>query len=229
MSDSQAKPTGGESEGTVPEAVVGRLSRYLRELQVLIQSGRERTSSGQLGKRLNVSPAQVRKDLAFFGNFGYPGIGYRCDELMHRIRSILGTDKDWRVALVGVGNLGRALLGYRGFQEQGFRILAAFDADDCKIGTIVEGLSIGPLSSLAERVRQLDIRLGIIAVPAAAAQAVADQLASSGIEGILNFAPVTVVLPSNVRQVSVNLAIQLEQLSFDVLHRRETQDFRSDD
>ncbi len=203
----------------VPKAVVSRLSLYLRELQHLVRDGHETTSSSQLGSLLGFSDAQVRKDLAYFGHFGHPGIGYRSAELISAIRGILGTDRDWPVALVGTGNLGRALMGYRGFSHQGFRIVAAFDTDPAKVGTVIEGVSVLHLAELAEVVRQHQIKLGLIAVPAAAAQTVSDRLVAAGVEGIVNFAPVTLVLPPAVSLVGVDLATELEQLSFSVLNR----------
>jgi redox-sensing transcriptional repressor len=207
----------------VPKAVVSRLSLYLRELQHLLRDGHETTSSGQLGKLLGFSDAQVRKDLAYFGHFGHPGIGYRCDELVTAIRRILGADRDWPVAIVGTGNLGRALLGYRGFTNQGFRIVAAFDIDPAQVGGAIEGVKIYHLDSLAEVTEEHRIKLGMIAVPAAAAQSVADRLVAVGMEGIVNFAPVTLLLPSHVSQVGVDLAIELEQLSFSVVNRRNVE------
>ncbi|MEZ6100533.1 MAG: redox-sensing transcriptional repressor Rex [Pirellulaceae bacterium] len=204
---------------TVPKAVVSRLSLYLRELQQLILDGQETTSSTQLGSRLGFTDAQVRKDLAYFGQFGYPGIGYRCDELIRQIKKILGTDRDWPVALVGLGNLGTALLGYRGFGQQGFRVVAAFDTDPAKVGRQIAGVSVYPFDRLPEIVRNEKIRIGIVAVPAAAAQAVADRLVESGVTGILNFAPVTIKLPEEVSKVAVDLAIELEQLCFAVVKK----------
>ncbi len=216
MSDSKGQPV---RTASVPPAVVSRLSLYLRELQHLLRGGQETTSSTQLGRLLGFSDAQVRKDLAYFGQFGYPGIGYRCHELIEAIQRILGTDRQWPMALVGVGNLGRALLGYRGFGEQGFRIAAAFDADPSKVGGEIEGVPIYPMERLAEQVARERIKLGIISVPGAAAREVADAMVRAGIEGILNFAPVTLSLPDHVRRVGVDLAIQLEQLSFAVVNR----------
>ena len=168
---------------------------------------------------MGFSDAQVRKDLAYFGHFGYPGIGYRCDELIDAIRRILGTNREWPVAMVGVGNLGRALLGYRGFQQQGFRIVAAFDVDPRKIGQSSEGVEIISLERLPEVARKNNIKLGIIAVPASAAQAAADTMVGAGFEGILNFAPVTINVPPTISSVGVDLAIQLEQLTFSVISR----------
>ncbi len=214
MSGSRDKTS---SDGPVPKAVVTRLSLYLRELQHILASGKETTSSTQLGSVLGFTDAQVRKDLAYFGQFGYPGIGYRCEELVTAIRRILGTDRTWNVALVGLGNLGRALIGYKGFQPQGFRIVVALEIDRTKVGQKIDDVPIRHLDDLAEIVRDMGIRVAIVAVPAEAAQGVADRLVEAGITGILNFAPVTVSVPASVSKVGVDLAIQLEQLSFSIM------------
>ncbi|REK17178.1 MAG: redox-sensing transcriptional repressor Rex [Planctomycetota bacterium] len=219
MSERKTKPSSPAPDAPVPKAVVSRLSLYLRELQRLVRDGHDRTSSSQLGRLLGFSDAQVRKDLAYFGHFGHPGIGYRCDDLIRAIRKILGTDRDWPVAMVGTGNLGRALLGYKGFSHQGFRIVAAFDVDPQRVGATIEGVRVFHLDQLPEVATDHKIKLGMIAVPAGAAQNVADRLASAGIEGVVNFAPVTISLPEHVRQVGVDLAIELEQLSFSVVSR----------
>jgi redox-sensing transcriptional repressor len=217
---SSPKPSNSRPEGHgVPPAVVSRLSRYLRELQHLVAEGTQTTSSNQLGVRLGFTDAQVRKDLAHFGQFGHPGVGYRCDDLIAQIRKILGTDRKWLVALMGVGNLGRALLGYRGFESQGFRMSAAFDADPAKAGTIVDGIEIFDVARLAEIVAQRQIELGMVAAPAAQAQTAADQLVAAGVSGILNFAPVTLSVPEGVSMVSVDLARELEQVTFAVASR----------
>jgi redox-sensing transcriptional repressor len=219
MSASPEKSSAQEPEVPVPKAVVSRLSLYLRELQHLVRDGHETTSSSQLGSLLGFSDAQVRKDLAYFGHFGHPGIGYRAPELIAAIRRILGTDRDWPVVIIGTGNLGRALLGYKGFHNQGFRIVAAFDVDSGKIGTSIDGVRIFHLDDLSKVVVEHRVKLGMIAVPAPNAQAVADRLAASGVEGIVNFAPVTLSLPAGISQVGVDLAIELEQLSFSVANR----------
>jgi redox-sensing transcriptional repressor len=223
MSQSKNKPS-AENEGPVPKAVVNRLSFYLRELQHLVRDGHQTTSSGHLGSLLGFTDAQVRKDLAYFGHFGYPGIGYRCEELIQAIRHILGTDKAWSVAMVGVGNLGRALLGYRGFGNQNFRIVAAFDLEAERIGPAIEGVPIYHTDRLSDIVRDQRIKLGMIVVPAIAAQPVADKLIAAGVEGIVNFAPVTINLPPNVSIVGVDLAMELERLSFAVLNRNSAAD-----
>ncbi len=216
---SEESSTNRPNPNAIPGAVVSRLSLYLRELQHLIADGKETTSSSQLGRRLGFTDAQVRKDLAHFGHFGHPGIGYRCDELIDAIRKILGTDREWLVALVGVGNLGRALLGYRGFVQQGFRIVMAFDTDPAKVGSQIEGVEICHLSRLGEILKQHRIELGMVAVPAADAQGVTDELIAAGISGIVNFAPVTLRVPNGVSMVGVDLARELEQVTFTVANK----------
>jgi redox-sensing transcriptional repressor len=200
--------------------VVSRLSLYLRELQHWVREGRATVSSSQLGKVLGFTDAQVRKDLAYFGHFGHPGIGYRCDELIAQIRQILGTDRQWTVTMVGVGNMGRALLRYKGFANQGFRIVAAFDVDPRINGSEIEGVPVYPHERMADMVRQQKIELGMITVPAAQAQQVADELVAAGIAGIVNFAPVTLSLPTDVPLVGVDLTTELERLAFSVANRR---------
>lgn len=203
----------------VPKAVVSRLSLYLREIQHLVSAGHATTSSGRLGRQLGFSDAQVRRDLAYFGHFGQPGVGYRCDELVTAIRGILGTDRQWRVAMIGVGNLGQALLGYKGFGSQGFRIVAAFDVDPSKTEGEIGGVPLFPLDELSEVVREQQIELGLLAVPATVAQQAADRLVAAGVSGILNFAPVTLNLPDSVSHVGVDLATELEQLCYSVANR----------
>ena len=201
---------------TVPKVVVSRLSLYLRELQHLVRDGKLTTSSNQLGQLLGFTDAQVRKDLAYFGHFGHPGVGYRSEELITEIRRILGTDREWIVTMIGVGNLGRALLRYKGFAAQGFRIVAAFDTDARVVGSSIEGIPVYALDRLSELVRQHQIQIGLITVPAAAAQQVADQLVAAGIAGIVNFAPASLSLPAGVSLVGVDLATELEQIAFSV-------------
>lgn len=202
---------------SIPAPAVRRLSLYLRQLEDFRAADRPTVSSRQLGEALGLSDAQVRKDLAYFGQFGRPGIGYRVDELIPRFRTILGTDKTTNVLLVGVGNLGRALIAYRGFSKRGFEVVAVFDKDVAKVGQTVVGqppLTIQPLSELSKSVRKHSIRVGILAVPAPAAQSVADEMIAAGIRGILNFAPVTIQVGPGVSIAAVDLAVHLEQLSF---------------
>ncbi len=201
---------------SVPNPAVRRLSLYLRQLEAFRQKGRRTISSKQLGTSLNLTDAQVRKDLAYFGQFGHPGVGYRVDELIVQVKHILGTDKTSHVLLVGAGNLGRALIAYRGFDAKGFRLVAVFDNDSAKVGHRLGEFSVQPISQLADTVARLNIRLGIIAVPADVAQEVADQLIAAGVRGLLNFAPVSLHVPADVAINAVDLAVQLEQLSFQV-------------
>ena len=200
----------------IPNPAVRRLSLYLRQLEAFKRSGRSTISSKQLGESLNLTDAQVRKDLAYFGQFGHPGIGYRVDDLIGRVRHILGTDKTWNVLLVGAGNLGRALLAYRGFDAKGFKLVAVFDNDPGKVGKKIAQFAIQPLSELEQTVRSKSIRLAMIAVPADVAQDVADQLIDAGIRGLMNFAPVSLNVPQDVALNAVDLAVSLEQLSFQV-------------
>lgn len=218
MSSGKRKPEPVDPSG-VPKAVVNRLSLYLRELQHLLRSNHATTSSSQLGKQLGFTDAQVRKDLAYFGHFGQPGVGYRCKELVDAIRNILGTDRDWTVAMVGIGNLGRALLGYKGFANQGFNVVAAFDVQPSKVEEPIEGIPTYGMDELEAVVAAKSVELGLITVPATAAQQVADRLVASGVQGILNFAPVTINLPNEVSLVGVDLATELEQLCFSVANR----------
>ena len=215
----ETKDKGGSAGA--PKAVVNRLSLYLRELQHLLRDGRETVSSTQLGSLLGFTDAQVRKDLAYFGQFGYPGIGYRCNELISAIKGILGTDRNWPVALVGLGNLGRALLGYKGFGNQGFRIVAAFDVDPSKVGKPLEGVPVYHLDQLQQVVKDQEIKIGVIAVPASSAVEVAEKLVEAGIDGMLNFAPVTISPPESVNVQGVDLAIEMEQLCYSVIRREQ--------
>jgi redox-sensing transcriptional repressor len=213
VSSSKAKPPTARD---VPKVVVGRISLYLRELQKLAAEGRTSVSSSQLGKMLAVTDAQVRKDLAYFGHFGQPGIGYRCEELIAAIRRILGTDRQWTVAMVGVGNMGRALLRYKRFTSQGFRIVAAFDVDARIVGAKIEGIPVYDSSQLPQVIRHQRVQLGLITVPATQAQHVADQMVAAGITGILNFAPITLALPPGIPLIAVDLTTELERLAFSV-------------
>ena len=213
-----------KSDNTIPKAVVTRLSLYLRELQQFMRSGNETISSSRLGRMLGITGAQVRKDFAYFGQFGFPGIGYRCEQLVTEIRQILGTDRVWPVALVGCGNMGRALLGYRGFFKQGFQVLAAFDKNPDLVGQKIGEIPIDALDQMQGIIKSKGICLAILAVPADAAQEVAETIVDQGIIGILNFAPITLNLPNRVAIVGVDLAMELEQLSFEVARRENSSD-----
>jgi redox-sensing transcriptional repressor len=208
------QPSGSGGEPRLSRASVNRFSLYLRHLERLAQEGTQKISSGQLGEALGINDAQVRKDLAYLGNLGQPGIGYHARELITALRHRLGIDRPWKAVVVGVGNLARALLRYRGFEQQGFQFVALFDADPQKLGQQVDGLLIHALEEMPAIVKATQAELGVLAVPAAAAQTVADALVAAGIRGILNFAPTILRLPSGVSLVAVDLAVQLEQLAF---------------
>lgn len=198
-------------------AAAHRLSLYLRCVAVWPADG-GKVSSGRIAAAVGVSDAQVRRDLAALGHLGQRGIGYEAKELASAIRAALGINRTWRAVLIGVGNLARALLRYQGFRAQGFEIVGLFDADSSKVGQSVEGLKVEPADKLGERVSALGAELGVLTVPGEVAQGVADVLAAAGVRGILNFAPVVLRLPPSVRLVTVDLAIQLEQLAFLVQH-----------
>ncbi len=205
--------------GHIPSPAVKRLSLYLRYLEEYHARGERTISSRQLGEALNLTDAQVRKDLAYFGPSGHPGIGYRVADLIERIRLILGTDRTWKVIIVGAGNLGRALAAYKGFVKKGFDLAAVFDIDQSKIGQLLPGceeLTILSVSELPALVDRDGVKMGILAAPVSCAQEVADQMIAAGIKGILNFAPVMLNVPEDVAVVGVDLAVHLEQLSFRV-------------
>jgi redox-sensing transcriptional repressor len=171
-------------------------------------------SSHELAERFNLNSAQVRKDLAYFGEFGVRGIGYYVSGLKAELQRILGLDREWPVALVGFGNLGSALVHFKGFTRQGFRIVVIFDEDPAKAHRQVNGIPIFTPRDLVREVRARGVQIGIIAVPPDAAQTVADQLVEAGIKAVLNFAPARIRVPREVRLQDVDLSIELETLSF---------------
>lgn len=218
------RSSGGEHK--LSKASVGRFSLYLRHLERLHREGTATVSSSQLGEALGITDAQVRKDLAYLGNLGQPGIGYPTQELIEALRHRLGTDRTWKAVVVGVGNLARALLRYRGFERQGFQFVALFDSSPEKVGQFVDDLEVLPPSKMKEAVAALGAELGVLAVPAESAQEVADALTAAGIRGILNFAPTVLRVPPGVSLVAVDLAVQLEQLAFLVHLSQEPGDTR---
>jgi redox-sensing transcriptional repressor len=198
----------------IPEMTIRRLSVYTRCLQHLEEDGIKTISSEELAERFNLNSAQVRKDLAYFGEFGVRGIGYYVAGLKAELQRILGLDREWQVALVGLGNLGSALFNYKGFARQGFRISVVFDEDPRKAGRTPDGVPILPLKDLVQEARARNLQIGIVAVPAEAAQVVAERLVAAGIKAILNFAPARLKVPKDVRLQNVDLSIELETLSF---------------
>jgi len=188
----------------------------LRELATRLEQGEATVSSKALGRSLGLTDAQVRKDLALFGQFGHPGRGYAVADLVASLRRIMGRDRDWRVCVVGAGNIGRALVAYDRFRREGFNIVAVFDAEAAMVGREVGGLRVRPMADLAKVVTAEGITLGIVAVPRDAAQQVTDALVAAGVEGILNFAPRRIEVREGIGIVSVDFTVALEQLAFQV-------------
>jgi redox-sensing transcriptional repressor len=198
----------------IPEMTVRRLSVYTRCLLELEEDGVRTVSSQELAARFNLNSAQVRKDLTYFGEFGVRGIGYYVSGLRTELQKILGLDREWPVALIGFGHLGSALVGYRGFARQGFKIVAVFDDDPSKVDRQIGGVTIRPMRDMAREIKARGLQMAVVAVPAENAQGVTDLLVGSGIKAILNFAPVRLRVPRDVRLKNVDLSIELETLSF---------------
>lgn len=198
----------------IPDIVVGRLPIYLRALSRLSLEGVKVTSSKELGERLGISSAQIRKDLSHFGEFGKQGTGYQIDFLIEQLRRILKVDRDWDVALVGVGDLGRALAHYNGFRNRGFHISLVFDNDPAKIGMQLNGFQIYDSAQVSEMIQQHGIKLAMVAVPAEAAQSVTDALVKAGVTGILNYAPINLTVPEGVHVQYIDPVVHLQRMTF---------------
>jgi redox-sensing transcriptional repressor len=198
----------------VPDIVVGRLPLYLRALSQMLEEGKTITSSQELGERLGISSAQIRKDLSQFGEFGKQGTGYSITYLTEQLRLILKVDRLWDVALVGVGDLGRAVANYAGFQHRGFRIAAMYDNDPAKIGKQVGPFVIEDSAELVEQVRRKGIHVAMLAVPAAAAQEVTDRLVEAGIHAILCYAPTSIAVPDRVKVQYIDPVLHLQRMTY---------------
>jgi redox-sensing transcriptional repressor len=212
------------SQATAPlkriaDSTVRRLSLYLRFLEEFETAGLTTVSSGELAARGGTTSAQVRKDLSFFGSFGKRGLGYQVAELTQRMRRILGLERDWRVIIVGVGKIGAALAQYEGFRQRGFRVVGLYDADPDKVGREIHNLPVYAISALAEHNRESPVDIAVIAVPAAAAQRVVDDVVAAGILGIMSFAPIQLHVPPEVTINTVNMAMELERLSYALSNR----------
>ncbi|MDR0434072.1 MAG: redox-sensing transcriptional repressor Rex [Gracilibacteraceae bacterium] len=198
----------------IPLATIMRMSVYSRYLIQMDKEGKETVSSADIAAGASVTPAQVRKDLAYFGEFGVRGVGYRIKDLIEHIKEILNLNNEWRLALVGVGSLGRALIAYQGFRENGFVVSCAFDSDPTKIGEFFAGVEVFAADRIREVARQREADIGVICVPAPEAQSAADALVAGGVKSILNFAPASLTAPFSVHVRHVDLASQLEALAF---------------
>jgi len=198
----------------ISESTIHRLSLYYRALSLLEKENYETVSSKELAKREKLTPAQVRKDLSFFGSFGTRGLGYPVVELKKKIAEILGIDRLWKVALIGVGNIGSALVSYKEFQKQGFQIVKLFDNDQRKIGSNHKGIVISDIANLESELAADGIEMVVIAVPATVAQYIVDDIVNAGVKAILNFAPVNLKVPPEVYLRNENMSMELEYLSF---------------
>jgi redox-sensing transcriptional repressor len=198
----------------IPEVVVDRLPLYARALAILQTEGQEVVSSAELGERLHVTPAQIRKDLSYFGRFGKQGSGYNVERLLEQLQLILGLDRQWRMALVGVGKLGRAILEYGGFAPRGFVVTQAFDVDTDMVGQKLGDIVVRHTNELEEALSREPVDIGIVAVPASAAQKVIDALVRCGIKAILTYAPIPAQAPPDVEQRRVDPMIQLQRMTF---------------
>jgi len=198
----------------IPDIVVGRLPFYLRTLRALASEGRDITSSSELGARLGLTSAQIRKDLSYFGEFGKQGLGYNIPFLVGQLRRILKVDRVWEVVLVGAGDLGRAIAHYHGFHDRGFEIRMVFDSDPAKIGQPLADFTVGDMEGMAENVHAAKIRIAMLAVPATAAQKVADLLVKAGVKAILNYAPTSLAVPKGVTVQNIDPAAHMQHMTY---------------
>jgi redox-sensing transcriptional repressor len=211
----------------ISESTIHRLSLYYRALSVLEKDSYETVSSKELARREKLTPAQVRKDLSFFGSFGTRGLGYPVKELKAQIAGILGIDRAWRVALVGIGNIGSALVSYKEFSRQGFQIIKLFDNDQRKIGSNHKGIEVSDARNLEPELKEAKIEVVIVAVPATVAQYIVDDIVKAGIKAILNFAPVNLKVPDDVYIRHENMSMELEYLSFAIVNNHTQKRVRS--
>jgi redox-sensing transcriptional repressor len=198
----------------VPDIVVGRLPIYLRALEHLLDSGHTVIASKDLAQRLGISSAQIRKDLSHFGEFGKQGMGYDIAYLRDQIRHILKVDRKWDMVLVGAGDLGHAIVHYGGFEGRGFRVACVFDNNPQKIGRHLGRFMICDVADLVPKLQEMDVKIAIVAVPASAAQAVVDDLVKAGVKAILNYAPINVTVPPQVRVQYIDPVSHLQHMSY---------------
>ena len=198
----------------IPDIVVGRLPVYLLALEHLAREGRQFTSSQELGERLGISAAQIRKDLSQFGEFGKQGTGYNISFLSDQLRQILNLDQVWEIAVVGAGDIGHAIAGYQGFMHRGFHVAMIFDNNPDVIGTNIGPYAVADIETMEDEIRKNGIRVAMIAVPAAAAQEVAEKLVKGGVRAILNYAPITLNLPPDVHVQYIDPLIHLQRMAY---------------
>jgi redox-sensing transcriptional repressor len=198
----------------IPDIVIGRLPIYLRALGVMATAGQEITSSHELGEKLGISSAQIRKDLSHFGEFGKQGTGYRISHLSDQLRRILKVDREWPVALIGVGDVGQALIRYGGFRDRGFRVALAFDTDPAKVGQPIGDLTIQDIATLPDVVRECNVQVAMIATPAKVAQEVADLCVKGGVRALLNYAPINLAVPEDMYVQYIDPVTHLQRMTY---------------
>ena len=213
------RPVSANGSHGIPEATVARLPVYLRALFALAENGTATVSSEELAVAAGVNSAKLRKDLSHLGSYGTRGVGYDVEYLVYQVSRELGLTQDWPVAIVGLGNLGRALANYGGFASRGFRVAALLDSDPAVVGTQIASLTVQPADEMEAVVRQHQVSIGVIATPAGAAQKVCDRLVATGVTSILNFAPAVVAVPEGVDVRKVDLSIELQILAFHAQRR----------
>ena len=210
----ELQPFHSDHRTDVPEVVVTRLPQYIRVLNNLLAEGIQVANSQQLGEKLQVTPAQIRKDLSYFGRFGKQGRGYSVRHLLDELKQILGLNSHWDVVVIGVGRLGKAILSYPGFTPDGFRLVAALDNDPALVGQHVEGLVVRPIEELDQVVQQLRIGIAIVAVPSSHTQEVIDRLVDCGVLAILNYAPITAQVPEGVIVRNIDPVLSLQSMTY---------------
>ena len=198
----------------IPDIIIGRLPVYLRALQRMADMGLKTTSSQELGENVGISAAQIRKDISQFGEFGKQGTGYSIEYLINKLREILKVDRIWDVIVVGAGDMGHAVANYQGFMKRGFHVVAIFDSDKSKVGQKIGNFTVEDTEVMHERIKELGVKLAMLTVPAAAAQSVADQLVQAGVRAILNYTPISLNVPGNVKVQYIDPSTHLQRMTY---------------
>ena len=198
----------------IPDIIITRLPVYLRALQRMADKGIKTTSSQELGERVGISAAQIRKDISQFGEFGKQGTGYTIDYLLDKLREILKVDRMWDVIIIGAGDMGHALARYQGFSNRGFNVVMIFDNDKEKIGQKIGEFTVESIDNLVEKIKSADIKIAMLTIPATAAQAIADKLVEAGVKAILNYAPISLSVPKGVRVQHIDPATHLQRMTY---------------
>lgn len=198
----------------IPDIIIGRLPVYLRALQRMADMGLKTTSSQELGEHVGISAAQIRKDISQFGEFGKQGTGYSIEYLVDKLREILKVDRIWDVVVVGAGDVGRAIANYQGFRDRGFHVVAIFDNDKSKVGQTMGEFKVENTEEMIDRIKSLGVKIAMLTVPVSAAQSVADQLVEAGVKAILNYAPISLNVPSHVKVQHIDPSTHLQRMTY---------------